>query len=134
MRQIILLVLVLSLSSCVVQERIEQDKSEYEVKYTNDYVNDLNWYMLYMFSVTKSVNEYAMQHGWTPPKAPPICRMVEWPNLPPLPQFKPSYDRKNPRSFEIELGNYVMAVKRAYHEGAVGLKESEKSQRKLCLY
>lgn len=125
----------LLLNSCVMVDRETKPvEDKYVVKYTNEYVNNLNWELLYMFAYVRSVNEYAVQHGWTPPKTAPLCRLVEWPKLLPLPQFKPSFNRSNPRSFEIELADYVKLVKRVYHDSSKDLKDAELTQRQLCIY
>lgn len=127
--------IALLLNSCVMVDRETKPvEDKYVVKYTNEYVNNLNWELLYMFAYVRSVNEYAVQHGWTPPKTAPLCRLVEWPKLLPLPQFKPSFNRSNPRSFEIELADYVKLVKRVYHDSSKDLKDAELTQRQLCIY
>lgn len=134
MRWIVVLVAML-LNSCVAIERGEKATEQpYGVRYTNEYVNNLNWSLLYMFAYVKSVNEYAVQHGWSPPKTAPLCRLVEWPKLLPLPQFRPSFNRDNPRSFEIELADYVKVIKRVYHDSREDLKDAELIQRQLCIY
>lgn len=133
--RVMVVMIALLLNSCVMVDRETKPvEDKYVVKYTNEYVNNLNWELLYMFAYVKSVNEYAVQHGWTPPKTAPLCRLVEWPKLLPLPQFKPSFNRSNPRSFEIELADYVKVVKRVYHDSSKDLKDAELIQRQLCIY
>lgn len=133
--RVMVAMIALLLNSCVMVDRETKPvEDKYVVKYTNEYVNNLNWELLYMFAYVRSVNEYAVQHGWTPPKTAPLCRLVEWPKLLPLPQFKPSFNRSNPRSFEIELADYVKLVKRVYHDSSKDLKDAELTQRQLCIY
>lgn len=133
--RVMVVMVALLLNSCVMVDRETKPVEEkYVVKYTNEYVNNLNWELLYMFAYVKSVNEYAVQHGWNPPKTAPLCRLVEWPKLLPLPQFRPSFNRSNPRSFEIELADYVKVVKRVYHDSRKDLKDAELVQRQLCIY
>lgn len=98
------------------------------------YADDLNWYMIFIFSYTKAFNEYAKTRGWEAPHTAPICRLVEWPKLEPFPNFDPNSYDKNINDFEWKLTQYVKKLKKIYSAQRDDVHDREYIQRELCTY
>ena len=106
----------------------------YTGKDFNGYVNDVNWYMVYMFSYTQVLNDYALQHGWTPPLMPPICKYVDIPILKPVPQFQPKGNFRG-NEFERELATYAKNLNRLMRDQVNSVNTSQDFQKKyMCIY
>ena len=100
----------------------------------NGYVDDVNWYLVYMFSYTQVLNDYAVQHGWTPPMTPPICKYVDIPILKPVPQFQPKGSFRG-SEFERELAIYAKNLNRQYRDQINSVNASQDFQKKyMCIY
>lgn len=98
------------------------------------YADDLNWYMIYAFTYTKAVNEYAMAKGWTPPKVPPVCRKINWPKPEKFPDFKPSPNYHSVHDFEWQLTQYIKKLRKSYSEHIEDVDNAVYLQRTLCTY
>lgn len=99
----------------------------------NLYTTDMNWYLFYLFSYTKILNQYAMERGWSPPNTEPLCKVFAWPRSLDIPNF--SYkEGMTPEELDVELTIFITNAKKAY-EGQVRLfDEAENWQRRLCIY
>lgn len=98
------------------------------------YADDLNWYMIYIFTYTKAVNEYAVSNGWTPPKAPPVCRLIKWPKPEQFPDFEPKRFHGNIHDFEWQLTQYIKKLRRIYTDHIDDIDDAEVLQKTLCTY
>lgn len=106
----------------------------YTGKNFKGYVDEMNWYMIYMFSYTQVLNDYAVLQGWAPPKEPPLCRYVEIPALKPVPVFEPKGGYRG-GDFERELINYAKSLNRQYREQVDTVHASQDFQKKyMCVY
>lgn len=98
------------------------------------YVDEVNWYMIYMFSYTQVLNDYAMQRGWKPPAVAPLCRYIEIPPMKPVPVFEPKGGYKG-ASFEHDLVIYTKSLNRQYREQIDNVNASKTFQKKyMCIY
>lgn len=100
----------------------------------NKYATDLNWYMLYIFTYTKTVNEYADARGWKKPKGMPICRLVPWPIPDKFPEFSSTKTNVGVVDFEWELTQYIKKLRKIHSQHNKDLIHSIALQRSLCTY
>lgn len=133
------LLLALSVTGCTNTTAVRPEPTHWQnnptpLKEVARRADELNWALLYMYAYVKTYNEYALQHGWRRPDAPPLCRYGELPDIPELPKFIPRYDGSDPAAFEQELVKYIKVVRRNYRDSALMLKDFERSQRSTCLY
>lgn len=99
------------------------------------YLDDLNWWMFYMYSYVRTANNYGKEFGWISPTWLPLCRYWEPLNLPPLPGFEIAMDDSyDPDDFEWLMANYINEIKIMYNAGDRAIKEESIRQRTLCLY
>lgn len=98
------------------------------------YVDEVNWYMLYMFSYTQVLNDYALQRGWKPPMVEPLCRFMDMPTSKPAPTFNPKGGLHGP-GFEEDLAAYAKVVSRLYREQSESISANQAFQKKhMCVY
>lgn len=97
------------------------------------YTNDLNWYMFYLFSYTRILNQYALSKGWIVPKTEPLCKTFRWPKSLDVPKFDYKGDG-NIDSLELELAIFIAKAKEAYDGQRRTFDEAEMWQRRLCMY
>lgn len=99
----------------------------------HQYATDLNWYMFYMFSYTRVLNQYALSKGWVPPETAPLCKTFAWPRLKGMPKF--DYDEgDNLGKLEYELAAYITKLKAAYKGEQIKFEEAELWQERFCMY
>lgn len=99
------------------------------------FADDLNWYMMYLFTYTKAANEYAMSHGWKAPiRRQPLCRLVRWPEATPLPVFTGKGVNSNSNEFEWELTQYIKQMRGIYNKHMNSVKVARELQQGQCLY
>lgn len=101
---------------------------------TNQYADDLNWYMIFLLTYTKAFNEYAKSNGWNPPNSQPVCRLVKWPKLSKFPDFDPKNYNHNIKDFEWMLTQYIKQIKRIYNTQRDNVEDLEYVQKTLCTY
>lgn len=99
------------------------------------YADDLNWHLMYLFSYTQSINQYAKLKGWKPPQLMPLCRLVDWPKMQPMPVFAPiRVQDTDIEGYERELTHYVKELRKQYLAEQDHFEIAEQQQRLLCLY
>lgn len=134
------LLLILLLGSCTIPAPVTKKEAQYwrgepmAARKISERADELNWTLLYMYSYVKAFNEYAKAEGWEHPDVPPLCRLEDFPDIPPLPSFIPTYNQSDPRAFERELAEYIKVVRRSYRDTATKISIFEKSQRNTCLF
>lgn len=98
------------------------------------YADDLNWYMIYLFTYTKAVNEFVLTKGWKLPSQPPICRAIVWPKPEKFPEFKPSTKHTSADEFEWELTQYIKRLRKIYSAHTYDIENAVTLQKTLCTY
>lgn len=95
-----------------------------------EYTDKLNWYMIYMFSYTKVVNELAMQEGWKPSTEDPLCRIGELPPMHDIPRF----NARNLENLEEELIGYIKVLRKLHESDAEAIDKASRQLKKNCIY
>lgn len=99
------------------------------------YVDQFNWYLIYTYTYTRFINEYAKSRGWSPPDVNPVCRLADGSTYDDLPAFAPSRDSQDsPEQFQKELVKYIKKLRKAYTSVKTKAQGDQHKQELECVY
>jgi len=99
------------------------------------YLDDLNWYLIYIYSYTLVVNKYGIENGWPALKEAPICKYMNYPELSEPPEFKPSDSEVTEiGGFEWALTEYIEKLNTLRNRDVAAIEAAKELQRTICVY